>query len=422
MTLPSIRPRRPLKQWNTCLQQGSVTIGFMGGSITDARPRHNWPEYVTEWLMLTYPNVRCRIENAAIGATGSDLAALRVERDMIKRNCDVVFIEYAVNDKDVPSKRRRRTQEGLVRQLLNAGITELIFVYTFSSDMKEAMEQGHYPASIAELEELASHYHIPSIWVGKHGLEQVAGGKLTMEQWLPDGLHPQEQGSRIYADCVIRYLQSELLKPDALEKANFVPEHELFVREQERNIQELESKVVKLEAFHIDHSADAWRMERMEGSLPQALKHNVIPLLPRALDSRCWEYVTELPMSELHTEGQWVEQRWHDYEWIDIMLETRQLNASLRFSFQGRGLMLVFDYGYRSAEFVYRLDDGEWIHSNRDCPEWVGAEGWLRLFDCGDDLEARQHTFELRVVEPMHERQAALGDFIFRLGKVGVIL
>lgn len=377
MTLPILRPRKPLQQLNMCLQQGAVTIGFLGGSITDARPRYNWPEYVREWLISSYPNVRFRIENAAIGATGSDLAVLRAKRDIIERHCDVVFIEYAVNDKDVSAARRRRTQEGLVRQLYQAGIKDLIFVYTYSSDMKEDMEQGRYPASIAELEELASYYHIPSIWVGKYGLEQVAAGKLTMVQWLPDGLHPQEQGSRIYADCVISYLRSALLHS--------------------------ESSIL------------------MHDDLTQPPKALDLPSLPKALDPQCWEDVTEVRLSDIQTEGQWVEQRWHDYEWIDIMLETSQLDASLRFSFYGRGLMLVFDYGYRSAEFVYRMDDGEWKQSNRDCPEWVGAEGWLRLFDCGDEWEQGQHLFELRVVKPQHAKQA-IDEFIFRLGKVGVIL
>ena len=329
MTLPIIRPRRPLKQWNLCLQNGVVTIGFLGGSITDARPRHNWPEYVREWLMSTYSIVRFRIENAAIGATGSDLAALRVKRDIIERKCDVVFIEYAVNDKDVSSERRRRTQEGVIRQLYKAGITELVFVYTFSGDMKEEMEHGRYPVSIAELEELASHYHIPSIWVGKYGLEQVAEGKLSMGQWLPDGLHPQEQGSRIYADCVISYLRSELHKPIVVEESNTMKKYDAEAVEWARSLQEQgpeavnrankkhESEAMQCkqpEQLPSEHSAEVWRLKQAEGSLQHRLLQSDLPTLPKALDPHCWEYVADVPMSDIRTEGQWVEQRWHDYE------------------------------------------------------------------------------------------------------------
>ncbi|MCY9691679.1 hypothetical protein [Paenibacillus alginolyticus] len=65
------------KVWNK-LEQGKLTIGFMGGSITeDGRAAHNWPEPVTRWFVESFPHARITVENAAIGATGSDLAVFR---------------------------------------------------------------------------------------------------------------------------------------------------------------------------------------------------------------------------------------------------------------------------------------------------------------------------------------------------------
>lgn len=106
-----------------------------------------------------------------------------------------------------------------------------------------------------------------------------------------------------------------------------------------------------------------------------------------------------LEFTAISTTGRWVEQRWHSYEWVDLMLETTDMSAGLSFEFEGHGFAIAFDYGYRSAEFYYRLDEGEWIYSNRDCPVWRGADGWYRLFDCGDELEQGKHRFEL-VTEP----------------------
>ncbi|GIP15846.1 hypothetical protein J40TS1_14880 [Paenibacillus montaniterrae] len=391
MKHPTINVRRPLQQWNQAMRRGMATIGFLGGSITDARPRHNWPEYVMEWLSGHYPTVRFRVENAAIGATGSDLAVLRVQRDIIGRRCDAVFVEYAVNDEQASSIRRQRTREGLIRQLRKAGVNDIIFVYTFSESMKEDMERGQYPATIAELERLAQYYQISSIWLGKYGLEQVASGRLSMEQWLPDGLHPKEQGSRIYAECVIACLQRELLQPEQL----------LLAAE----------------------AADDHALRQAEAATPTeapaALPATTQAELPEPLDPLCWERVGELPLSQLATTGEWLELRWHGCEWVELMLETKQLGAGLSFVFEGRGLMLVFDYGARSAEFFYRIDEGEWQYSDRDLPDWVGESGWLRLFDCGDELAQGRHTFELVVAEPQRELDGE--QLFFRLGKVGVI-
>ena len=100
------------------LKSGAVTLGFIGGSITDPRPGYTWPEPVIAWFASTFPGVRIAVENAAIGATGSELAVFRARRDLIGRGCDVVFVEFAVNDSGEPADKRMRTREGLLRKLL----------------------------------------------------------------------------------------------------------------------------------------------------------------------------------------------------------------------------------------------------------------------------------------------------------------
>ncbi|WP_029192644.1 hypothetical protein [Paenibacillus harenae] len=70
------------------------------------------------WLAEQFPDARISVENAAIGATGSDLAAFRAKRDLIDRGCDLVFVEYAVNDEGTPPEQRGRSREGLIRAKL----------------------------------------------------------------------------------------------------------------------------------------------------------------------------------------------------------------------------------------------------------------------------------------------------------------
>ena len=82
-----IKHRRRLVRTMEAVSRGKLTVGFIGGSITDARPGYNWPEAVAAWLVGRLPNVRIHIENAAIGATGSDLAVFRAERDLFDRGC-----------------------------------------------------------------------------------------------------------------------------------------------------------------------------------------------------------------------------------------------------------------------------------------------------------------------------------------------
>lgn len=367
MTTNIVNRRSSLRRTVDKLTKGELTVGFIGGSITDGRPGHNWPEPVTRWLVETFPKARISVENAGIGATGSDLATFRAKRDLIDTGCDLVFVEFAVNDNDVPTERRGRTREGLLRQLLADGNRDVVLVYTYCQDMYEDMMAGRVPPSIAEFEALAEHYGLNSVWMGKHALEEVKLGRLRWEEWLPDGLHPTHRGSLSYGTSVIGFLW-EALRPDTASEAG----------------------------SNGDSTAQ----------------------LPEPLHAGHWQHARLVPFDELRTEGPWMVKRWVTLQWIDRALTTAAVGAKLSFAFEGTVLALAFDFGKRSAEFRYRIDGGEWKVSSRERPDWCGDSGWLKLEVLADGLTAGRHEAELEVV---HGGRPDCQGTNFDLAFVGVV-
>lgn len=355
--------RTPLHKTLEAIKSGKLTIGFIGGSITDARVRHNWPEPVIAWLKEHFPQVQLFVENAAIGATGSELAVFRVERDLIERHCDLVFVDYSVNDDGEASEKRMCTREGLLRKLLADGNTDVVVVHTFCQAFYRDMIAGHNPASIAEFEALAEHYKIGSINMGLYAFEEVRLGRMRWEEWLPDGLHPTERGSLSYAHSVIAFLEKELWGSD-----NFV----------------------KTEELHI----------------------------PSPLNPNHWENASILPLEEVQTTGPWVIRRWPHLEWMDQVLETSAVGAKLKFSFVGSGLTLGFDFGTTSSELRYRLDHGPWKQSVRDRPDWCGTDGWYRMLTIAEGLPHGLHEFEMEVV---HGNTPDCKGTNCRLALIGII-
>ncbi|WP_308638332.1 SGNH/GDSL hydrolase family protein [Paenibacillus silvisoli] len=365
--------RNPLIHTRKALAEGQLTVGFIGGSITDARPRHNWPEPVTAWLVEQYPQARIIVENAAIGATGSELAVFRAKRDLIDRGCQLVFIDYAVNDYGEPSDKRKRSREGLLRKLLADGGRDVVFAHTFMQDMYAAMREGGVPDSIAELEELADHYGTGSVWMGLHALEEVRKGRMRWEEWLPDTLHPTHRGSLSYGQSIIAFLEKEL------------------------------------------QAEGAAQLSATTASFTTATVANA---LPQPLHPHHWGESVLLPLAKAQTEGPWVIRRWPYYEWIDQVLETAAVGAKLSFEFEGRGLSLGFDFGKLSAEFRYRIDGGDWIAMSRERPDWCGDDGWYRACYLGEVLPFGQHRLELEVT---HGDRPECRGTNFRLAHIGVI-
>ena len=140
----------------------------------------------------------------------STLGAFRVKKDIIDQECDLVFVEYAVNDADLESKLRMETREGLVRQLLENDNCDVVFVYTYIQTMYEDMVADKIPQTIADFEKIADYYNISSVWMGLHAMNKVREGVLRWEEWLPDGLHPNVGGSRFYAEPVMDFVIKEL--------------------------------------------------------------------------------------------------------------------------------------------------------------------------------------------------------------------
>lgn len=344
------------------LAKGRLTVGFVGGSITDPRPRMNWPDYVVPWFVAKFPEARIVVENAAIGATGSDLAVFRAEHDLIGRGCDLVFIEFAVNDYGEPAERRCRTREGLIRKLLAGAGSDVVLAYTFGQPMYDDMMSDRVPQSIVDFEVLGEHYGLGSVWMGLHALNEVRAGRLRWEAWLPDGVHPQHLGSQRYADSVIAFLENELV-----------------------------------------------RSRRQRGPLRQSL--------PPPYNPKNWEHAHLAPLDQLATTGPWALHRWNGCPWIDQVLATAAPGATATVEFRGRGLALGFDFGNQSSEFRYRLDGGEWRVSNRERYDWCGTEGWFRIFHVADDLPVKRHRFELEVTHP---GEGKIGTNC-RLAMVGVV-
>ena len=77
-----------------------VTIGFIGGSITegyDASSKDNsYVSLVYKWWCEAFPLTKVNLVNAGVGGTSSYLGVHRVGEDMLSHNPDLVFIEFAV--------------------------------------------------------------------------------------------------------------------------------------------------------------------------------------------------------------------------------------------------------------------------------------------------------------------------------------
>lgn len=181
-----------------------ITIAFLGGSITEgsvASDDKNCYAYLTySWWCSTFPDARIQYVNAGIGGTPSLLGVGRCNEDILDFEPDVVYIEFSVNDVDLPNVSE--IYEGLLRKVLYSKSNPAVVVINngFYNDGRTVQDVHN---------KLASYYGIPAISIVDTLVACTLDGRIPIRDITPDDLHPNDRGHILLAG-VIRYVQDKI--------------------------------------------------------------------------------------------------------------------------------------------------------------------------------------------------------------------
>lgn len=177
-----------------------VTIAYLGGSITEgisagaddcyAKLTYN---YFAE-KFGTGDNVKyC---NAGLSGTPSKLGVLRLDRDVLSADPDVVFIEFAVNDGS--DSDYQNAYESIVQTLLEKNIAVVLL---FSVTAEDYSAQDY-------MKEIGYAYNLPMISYCDALRYLFENNRMTWEDFSDDQSHPNVEGHKLVASMVDYYFDT----------------------------------------------------------------------------------------------------------------------------------------------------------------------------------------------------------------------
>ena len=196
-----------MKFADICKIKKEIRMGFIGGSITED---DKYRSHVVKYLSEKYPdNIFTEIKGGVSG-TPSYLGVHRIDRDIISEKPDIVFIEFSVNDYSDLRGLFERSMEGMIRKILKNEPTTLIAVIGTGSSvyLTESYFKGKVPEMVTAHKNISLYYNIPYINVGKAFSDYILRSEANIETYLPDGIHPNHEGGKIYADEITNYLDN----------------------------------------------------------------------------------------------------------------------------------------------------------------------------------------------------------------------
>jgi len=189
-----------------------LCIGYFGGSITEAA--HGYRDKVNAALREKYPQAEITEIMAAIGGTGSDLGMYRCGRDLMAGKPDLIFYEFAVNDRGSKYNNILIQTETIFREIYRTNpMADIVVLFTSSGHVNRTLEAGDEYHSRAAQSAVAHHYGLPIIDIGEVLRSHELRANQEFKAYTTDLTHPNDAGHQLYADCILGKLDRWLHGP-----------------------------------------------------------------------------------------------------------------------------------------------------------------------------------------------------------------
>lgn len=202
----------------TALQQKwpdnrTINLVFHGHSVPagyfrtpEVRTFDAYPSLVAQELKKLYPNAVINVIVTAIGGENSTQGAKRFKKEVLIHHPDVLFIDYALNDRKIGLERSRRNMEKMIRLALKRGI-RIILLTPSADETVDLQKPGNELELFAtQIRQLADKYKI-GIADSYSQFRKLAEEKKDLHEYMAQSNHPNRLGHQLIANGILAYFR-----------------------------------------------------------------------------------------------------------------------------------------------------------------------------------------------------------------------
>ena len=197
------------KRWP---ESRTVNLVFHGHSVPAGYARtplvntlDAYPHRTLVALKEHYPNAVINVITTAIGGEQSEQGAARFKDEVLTPRPDVVFIDYALNDRTIGLERSEKAWRSMIREALAAGVKVVLLTPTPDLSENILSDQARLQAHAAIIRRLAAEYHVGLVdsYASFRELVQL-GAKLP--DYMAQVNHPNARGHAVVAGLIGAWL------------------------------------------------------------------------------------------------------------------------------------------------------------------------------------------------------------------------
>ncbi|MDR2641863.1 MAG: SGNH/GDSL hydrolase family protein [Planctomycetaceae bacterium] len=198
------------KQWS---KNRTIQLVFHGHSVPagyfktpNVQSFQAYPLLVHHAVKEVYPFAILNAINTSIGGENSESGAARFNRDVLTHCPDVIFIDYALNDRGIGLERAKKAWESMIETALAQKIKIILLTPTPDWSVNILDNKTPLAQHAQQIRGLAAKYNVGLVDSYAAFREKVQNGE-NIRDYLSQINHPNEKGHRIVTSLIMQYLK-----------------------------------------------------------------------------------------------------------------------------------------------------------------------------------------------------------------------
>ncbi|WP_082063909.1 SGNH/GDSL hydrolase family protein [Draconibacterium sediminis] len=195
------------KTMNVVFHGHSVPSGYSTRGIVNTLAAY--PHLFLKFLKEQYPTAVVNCITTSIGGEQSEQGAKRFKDDVLCMKPDLLFIDYALNDRGIGLERAEKAWRSMINDALNVNIK--LVLLTPTPDIKEdILDDNTTLAGYANMiKKLGEEFDIPVVDVYAQFKKMRQNGE-DLTKYMAQNNHPNELGHQVAVQEIIKKLFSEI--------------------------------------------------------------------------------------------------------------------------------------------------------------------------------------------------------------------
>lgn len=191
----------------------TVNLVFHGHSVPsgyfrtpEIRTLESYPYQTLKALKEIYPTASVNVIVTAIGGENSEQGEKRFVDDVLTHKPDVLFIDYALNDRGIGLSRSAAAMEKMIRAALERKIKVILLTPSPDLRLDITASGNELEKHACQLAQLAKKYDVGLADSYLAFKELVKRGE-NLEGYMAQSNHPNEKGHQVIAGELIQYFE-----------------------------------------------------------------------------------------------------------------------------------------------------------------------------------------------------------------------